>query len=75
MSEHQKMSDATINRLLKLHANQEVLTDWERALIKDRLEALKKYELCAVATRKQVYQIGQIWKKFKLKQKLKKVEI
>jgi hypothetical protein len=58
-----------------IHANQEVLTDWERALIKDRLEALKKYELCAVATRKQVYQIGQIWKKFKLKQKLKKVEI
>lgn len=64
------MSEKTINRVLFLHARQEQLTDWEKDLVADRFEALKKYKTSAVATKKQVYQIGQIYKKLKLTAKI-----
>ena len=68
------MSEGLIRKLLYLnrHMGELNLTEWERSLLADRLGALREYGVRAVATERQVYQIGQIYKGAVMSRKIKK---
>lgn len=59
-------------RFLETHRGN--LDKFEVALLDDRLNALKKYRTAAVASPKQVYQLGQAFLKIKKEQLIDMVE-
>lgn len=73
MNLHSKMSEGLIKKIIYLQKHRAELTKWEIDLLSDRTEALKKYKTNAVATTKQAYQLGQMYKKVKLGKEIEKL--
>ena len=67
-----RISEGLVDKIIFLQGHLPALTDWERAILLDRTEALRKYKSLAIATQKQVYQLVQIYKRVKLDLKIDK---
>lgn len=75
MSEtHLPMSPALINKILKVAEEKPPLSDFEKALVNDRLGAIKKFGTRAVATPKQITVLNKLFFDLQTKRRVSRVE-
>lgn len=72
-SAHKTMSKETIKKVLFLQMHKVRLSEWELGLLNDRFTAIKTYSVRAVATQKQIFQLGKMHEKVKLEIKLERL--
>lgn len=60
-SQHQKIDQQTVTRMVFLTERLEQLNDWEKALLKDRINVFRQYGFGAVITKKQKRVIDRLY--------------